>query len=379
MVGMRDVAKRAGVSLSSVSLVVNGTGYVSDEMRERVERAMAELDYVPNQLARNFHRNRAGIIGVIVPTIRHPFFATLTAAIERELSARGLRAMLCSTADAAEGEADYVDMLERRTVDGLIVGSHTAHNPDYWSSIGRPIVAFDRVLGATIPAVCSDHEAGGRLVARQLVESGCRHVVMVGGPREQFPVKQNDSSVDHVKQSGAAADESFDDKTRETAGIPGTTGTTTFPTVRYYMTLERLLDEAGIRHDYIEAGEVSSLEGYQEGVMRAFREFPDMDALVSSDIGAATAVCEARRRGESVPELLEIVAYDGTYVADVAGVSCVRQDFDAIAKALVGEMVALMDGADGDGDEGAGDGGAAATAPLQTIIPVMWRPASTTR
>ena len=79
MVGMHDVAKEAGVSLSTVSLVVNKTGYVSDDMRARVKAAMKELNYVPNELARNLYKNRANLVGVIVPTIRHPFFATLTA------------------------------------------------------------------------------------------------------------------------------------------------------------------------------------------------------------------------------------------------------------------------------------------------------------
>ncbi len=86
MVGMRDVAKRAGVSVSSVSLVINGTGYVSRDMREKVEQAMRELDYVPNELARNFYHGKTDIIGVIVPTIQHPFFATLTAHLQHEFA-----------------------------------------------------------------------------------------------------------------------------------------------------------------------------------------------------------------------------------------------------------------------------------------------------
>ena len=150
MVGMRDVAKEAGVSLSTVSLVVNKTGYVSDDMRARVKAAMKELNYVPNELARNLYKNRTNLVGVIVPTIRHPFFATLTAHLQRELAAQGLRTMLCSTADAENGEVEYVDMLRRHMMDGIIVCSHTTHPNDYWTSIHRPIVAFDRVLGGGI-------------------------------------------------------------------------------------------------------------------------------------------------------------------------------------------------------------------------------------
>ena len=186
MVGMRDVARKAGVSLSTVSLVVNGTGYVSAEMRGRVEAAMRELDYIPNELARNLYSGRTSLIGVIVPTIRHPFFSTLTASLQRAFAARGLRTMLCSTADAEGGEVEYVDMLRRRMMDGIVMGAHTSHAPGYWSSIGRPVVAFDRYLGEGISSVGSDHEQGGRLVADLLVRTGARHVVTLGGPRAQF-------------------------------------------------------------------------------------------------------------------------------------------------------------------------------------------------
>ena len=217
MVGMRDVAKEAGVSLSTVSLVVNKTGYVSDDMRARVKAAMKELNYVPNELARNLYKNRTNLVGVIVPTIRHPFFATLTAHLQRELAAQGLRTMLCSTADAENGEVEYVDMLRRHMMDGIIMAAHTEHPADYWTSIHRPIVAFDRTLGEGVPVVRSDHEQGGRLIARQLIDSGARHVVLVGGPRSQFAEG------------------------------------TTFPTIRYHLTVERLLAEAGIACDYVES------------------------------------------------------------------------------------------------------------------------------
>ncbi len=175
MVGMRDVAKKAGVSLSSVSLVINGTGYVSQDMRDKVEQAMRELNYVPNELARNFYHGKTGIVGVIVPTIQHPFFATLTAHLQREFAARSLRTMLCSTVDSANGEAQYVEMLRQRSLDALVVAAHTTHDTDYWTSIGRPIVAFDRNLGAHIAQVSSDHAHGGELIADLLASTRARN------------------------------------------------------------------------------------------------------------------------------------------------------------------------------------------------------------
>ena len=174
MVGMRDVAKKAGVSLSTVSLVVNGNGYVSNDMRDRVRKAMQALNYVPNELARNLYHDRTNLVGVIVPTIRHPFFATFTAHLQHALAAQGLRTMLCSTTDETDGEIQYVDMLRRHMMDGIVMCAHTSHPGDYWTSIHRPIVAFDRVLGNGISSLGSDHEQGGRLIAQMLIRNGAR-------------------------------------------------------------------------------------------------------------------------------------------------------------------------------------------------------------
>lgn len=122
MVGMRDVAKKAGVSLSTVSLVVNGNGYVSDDMRERVRKAMQALNYVPNELARNLYHDCTNLVGVIVPTIRHPFFATFTAHLQHALAAQGLRTMLCGGADVfLDGQAASPRLLRYCT--GLIQSS----------------------------------------------------------------------------------------------------------------------------------------------------------------------------------------------------------------------------------------------------------------
>ena len=344
MVGMRDVAKKAGVSLSSVSLVINGTGYVSQDMRDKVEQAMRELNYVPNELARNFYHGKTGIVGVIVPTIQHPFFATLTAHLQREFAARSLRTMLCS----------------------LVVAAHTTHDSDYWTSIGRPIVAFDRNLGAHIAQVSSDHARGGALVADVLTRTGARDVVIVGGPRAQF------TDLDDAH--------------------------TTFPTVRYVQTLEERLDAAGIAHAYIESGEVFDLDGIRRTVHDAFDAHPDIDAFVGADLAAAFAVQEAALRGIAVPGRLQIVAYDGTVVADCAGLplTAVRQDFDAIARAIADNVGQEIDWFDDGGAHGGvpshhvsstnasaanetptAHGGA--PSPRATTIPVTLEECSTTR
>lgn len=343
MVGMRDVAKRAGVSVSSVSLVINGTGYVSQDMRAKVEQAMRELNYVPNELARNFYHGKTGIVGVIVPTIQHPFFATLTAHLQREFAARSLRTMLCSTVDSASGEAQYVEMLRQRSLDALVVAAHTTHDSDYWTSIERPIVAFDRNLGAHIAQVSSDHAHGGELIADLLASTGARNVAIVGGPRAQF-----------TDLSGS---------------------NTTFPTVRYVQTLEKCLSQTGIAHTYVESGEVCDLDGARRAVYGVFNAHPGIDAFVGADLAAAFAMQEATMRGIAVPGQLQIVAYDGTMAADCAGLplTVVRQDFDAIAHALAGRIETEI-------TRFAGDAQSPMTqTPEPEIVPVTLEARTTTR
>lgn len=354
MVGMRDVAKRAGVSLSTVSLVVNGTGYVSDDMRERVRQAMESLHYVPNDLARNLSRNRANTVGIIVPTIRHPFFATLTASLQHVLSEQGLQTLLCSTTDAVNGEAEYVDMLRRRLMDGIVMGAHTEHAPDYWTSIPRPVIAFDRVLGEGIPSIGSDHVQGGRLIADLLIRTGARRVAVIGGPRTQF---------------GASSEER-----------------TTFPTVRYHLALERELAKAGVHYEYIEAGEVMDFAGYASAARSVFDRDADhaVDAVVSSDIGASLCVREALARGVSVPSDMQIVAYDGTYLTDLAGMplTVVRQDFLGIARCIADQMMRLIHGKEAKGavgDAGAANRAACPVGEAEQLIPVSLVEGATTR
>ncbi|MEE8702897.1 LacI family DNA-binding transcriptional regulator [Bifidobacterium crudilactis] len=350
MVGMRDVAKKAGVALSTVSLVVNENGYVSDQMRERVESAMKELDYVPNELARNLYHGRSHIIGVIVPTIQHPFFSTLTAYLQQVFARHGLYTMLCSTFDVGEGEAPYVDMLRRRMLDGIILGAHTDYPHDYWTSIERPVVAFDRSLGASVPSVGSDHEQGGELAASLFALTGVRHVVEIGGPRSRFHDAADDVPRDTPSALSPVPDDDVKGDSEDVSARR-----TTFPPVRYQLAFESVLDAAGIRYDYMEIPSVADLGQFERVARQLFERFPDADAIMAPDLAAAFCVQEALRRGIRIPESLQILAYDGTFVTDAAGmkITSILQDFSGIANKL---SEAMLETINADAQDAEGDG-----------------------
>src|SRR5689334_16919782 len=118
MPSLRDVARRAGVSVATASRVASGSAGVRPHTRERVERAMRELLYVPAEPRKR--RVDTGLIGVLVPELANPIFPALAEAIETRAAPRGLASILCNTTSAAFREIDYVHMLLDRGVEGMI-------------------------------------------------------------------------------------------------------------------------------------------------------------------------------------------------------------------------------------------------------------------
>ena len=106
MASIRDVAKRANVAACTVSRVLNGTANVAPETRMKIEQAMKELNYIPNELARSMFKQKAGIVAMLVPDIRHPYFSSLARHIEDELYKNDCKLMLCSTGDDPEREKE---------------------------------------------------------------------------------------------------------------------------------------------------------------------------------------------------------------------------------------------------------------------------------
>lgn len=180
MATIQDVAKKAQVGVGTVSRVLSGKGYVKAETRERILKSIEELNYIPNEMARNLYFQKSGIVAVIVPQISHPFFAEFIDHVESALCKEGYQTMICNTWSEKNYELRYLDMLKRRVVDGIISGSHTLEI-EHYQNLQRPVVALDRDLGPDIPCVAVDHSEGGRLAAEILIKAGCRRVLQFRG------------------------------------------------------------------------------------------------------------------------------------------------------------------------------------------------------
>ena len=182
MAGIKDVAEKAGVSVTTVSRVLNKRGYISQEMYQRVNQAIEELNYYPNQIARYLYWQRTFVIGLLIPDVSRPFFACLAKYIEMELSSRGYKMLLCNTEEKANKERECLAMLRQNKVDGIVIGSHALDTSEY-RKVVLPMVSIDMKLGDQIPNVSSNHRRGGELAARKLIENGCKNVVQIMSDR----------------------------------------------------------------------------------------------------------------------------------------------------------------------------------------------------
>lgn len=304
MASIRDVAKRANVAASTVSRVLNDSGYVSEETRKKIKKAMEELDYIPNELARNLFRKKTGIVAMMVPDISHPFFSSLAKYIEKELYERGYKTMLCSSSNDVDREKDYMEMLKRNVVDGIITGAHSLEDEDY-KKIDKPIIMLDRFVD-NIPAVISNHKRGGELAAEKIIESGCKNVIQVCGH-----------------------------------------GGDNLPSHQRHISFNNIIKKHNIKINTVEIDwNRFDFEFYMKIANDIMDKYPDMDGVFAADMLAAAFLKVALQRGRLVPDDFKIVAYDGTYTTDSSTISLstVVQSVDKLAKAAVITILDLIEG-----------------------------------
>ena len=261
MASIGDVAKLAGVSRSTVSLVCNNKGYVSDETRKKIEKAMKELNYIPSELGRNLKMQKSGIVGIIVPDIAHPFFSTFIKYAEKELYSRGYKALVCGTAGREDVEEAYLQMLDRRTMDGVIMGAHSLKKERYLK-IDRPIVTIDCYLADYIPTVHVDKRQVAEKAASLFLEKNRKKVVQLVS---SHTIKNYENEKEQL--------------------------------------FHELLEKQGCEVVDISIGyNTFTAEGYKDAAERIFEECSDMDGIFGVDMAAIACLREAKLRKLKVPE-----------------------------------------------------------------------------
>lgn len=182
-----DVARRAGVSKSTVSLVLQNSPLVRDETRDQVRRAMADLGYVYNRSAANLRQSNAGLIGLVINDLKNPFFTEFATSVQMALSARGYATVLANTDEDPRLQAQVVAAMLEHGVSALIVSPAYGQEADTFGTIARAGVPAVQVLRRAsdrvdiFPFAAPDYEAGSRLATRHLLAGGARRIAFVGG------------------------------------------------------------------------------------------------------------------------------------------------------------------------------------------------------
>lgn len=185
MANIQEVAKRAGVSISTVSRVVNGNVRVNPEIARRVEQAIADLHYQPSNAARTLQKNRSQIIGLLLSDIENPFFTTLIKGVEDVAQRNGYSVILCNSDENPARERRYVSVLCAERVAGAIV-MPTSENPrivKLFLENHIPVVTVDRrIAGRQVDAILSDNILGAYEAVSHLITNGYRRIALITGP-----------------------------------------------------------------------------------------------------------------------------------------------------------------------------------------------------
>jgi LacI family transcriptional regulator len=275
---IKDVAERAGVSMSTVSHVVNNTRYVSEELRGRVLTAMQELGYRPNSLARSLRRNRSLAIGVVAPDSSNPFFADIARGIEDACFDLGYTITVCSTDENVEKERVYLNSLIDRQIDGvvLIVARAQSQNVRVLLEHGIPTVVVDRDMpNLNVDSVLIDNYRGGYSVGEHLAAMGYQRPACIAGPYYSIPIQ------DRVR--------GYRDALRD--------------------------HRIDLPDDLVEGGDFQ-YEGGRQAFERLCTRHPEIDSLFAcTDRLAVGAMRAATEHGYVIPDQFGIVGFDNIDLA----------------------------------------------------------------
>jgi LacI family transcriptional regulator len=180
-----DVARQAGVSAMTVSRVINNSGYISPETRERVEKAILDLGYVPNALARSLRFKQTKTLALVLTDITNPFFTTLARGVEDAASEQGFSVIFCNTDESESKEAEYLNVVLQKQVDGLLLvpACSSGDSVTFLQERKVPVVVLDRrVSDVKVDTLRCDSEEGAYQLTRHLLHLGHTRIAVLSGP-----------------------------------------------------------------------------------------------------------------------------------------------------------------------------------------------------
>jgi LacI family sucrose operon transcriptional repressor len=323
---IQDVAKLAGVSPTTVSRVLNNRGYISEETKKKVHDSMKQLNYYPNEIARSLFIKRTYLIGLVFPTTSNPFYGQLIFHLENICSSLGYKVLLCNSQNREDKEVDYLKMLQRNQVDGIIAGAHNRGIEEY--EIPKlPVVGIDRYLSETIPVVSSDNYNGGEQATQLLINKGCKHIIHINGSDLlETPANLRRRAYEDVMNANNLSSHTYELPVKATS------------------------------------------ERVSEIIKELFDENPGVDGIFASDdLIASKVLREAKERSIKIPKDLKVIGYDGTETTRelLPELSTIQQPIKEIAETAVEILLQQIDDQHGE-------------IQLETILPVTLIDSQTT-
>lgn len=317
MATLKEVADKAGVTITTVSRMLNKPKMVSQKTTDKIQRAMKELHYKPDEIAQSLSKRKSNIIGLIVPSARNYFFCKIIDSIEHYSVSHGYKLLLCASNHEREKEIEYFGMLKANKVAGVIIASRTQ---DIGESVkmDAPIISIDRTLSPSIPSVSSDNFAGGCLAARHLIEKGCK-------------------------------------KTAYFSGSPTLVGMDANKRLQGFVSVLREYAMSPVVLELSEDRFVSMK--YEDVIAEFFAEHGDIDGVfTSNDIIAAQIIRYCLHNNIDVPGRLKVIGYDDTDLAGLfaPSITTIHQPIDDMCRFAVESIVAYKNG----------------TMPISTTFPV---------
>jgi LacI family transcriptional regulator len=315
MATIRELARRSGVSVATVSRVFNAPQVVSQDTRKRILEVAAEIGYQPNESARTLATKKSNLVGLVWdtdqrrPGWRHPYLQEILVALKIALSAHGMHLLLLSTQNAAgtEGRDRYLQAVRRHSLDGVVFIDNGIGDPAILALAGTdvPCVAIDlAVRGAHATYITSDNSGGARQAARHLIERGHRRIATITGPMRTRPGVQR------------------------LAGFQD----------------ELLMHDIDLPDDYIVEGDFY-LDGGHAGMHRLLRlSVPPTAVFVAGDEMAVGALRAAGQSGLRIPDDVAIVGFDDIEIAALIppGLTTVAQDKPGIGAAAADALLAML-------------------------------------
>ena len=321
MATLKDVARETGLTVTTVSRVLNNRGYISEETREKVYAAMKKLNYRPNEVARSLSKKSTNTIGVIVPHIRHPYFSELISNLENEASKRGYKMILCNSQEKENKEREYLEMCTSNRVAGIVLCSAGVAVEEFQGS-NIPLITIERYMENGTASVECDNRQGGKLAAEHLIACGCKNLLHISGVYETA-MPADDRALGFIEVCEKAGVSH-----REVA-----TNTYQYNNLEYHDFLEEVLKENYYVDNTAENDEncgKSRIDGI----------------FASSDLIAAQVLQVCSKLGIRVPEDIKLVGFDDVNISSLTTprITTIHQPIKEIAELTLELLINAQDG-----------------------------------